>query len=316
MHFVIFSWSEYVVTTRPFESTIRSARSRVRPFTETCDRTLALRHHQGSNYRLVSIADIEASERERVVAEPHAPLEDSSAKTVKQGGSALIVRTPLRGPKREIWTAYKRCGSKSWLRRLTRGLQPARTFRNFHFGHRLLNQGIPTARPLLAVAPRWHALFKPAFLATEWLEGAMPIDAFLRRTMASEPSRGRKAVLRETAEGIGNLVGTLHAQGFAHRDLKAANILVREESDRIQVFVIDLDGASKPWFLTRRTRMNNLARLVVATAESPGMSRSLRRRALVAYLARVGDATPWKNVWRRLDKIFRIRRSRKARHSS
>ncbi len=144
----------------------------------------------------------------------------------------------------------------------------------------------------------------------------MPIDAFLRRTVAVEPSRGRKAVLRETAERIGQLVGTLHARGFAHRDLKATNLLVREEADRIQVFVIDLDGASKPWFLTRGTRMNNLARLVAATSDSPGMSHSLRRRALTAYLASAGDATPWKNVWRRLDEISRIRRSRKARNSS
>lgn len=275
-----------------------------------------LRYHQSADYRLVSVSEIDPSEQERVAAVPQGPLEDSSAKTVKQGRSALIVRTSLRATTGEIATAYKRCGSKTWFRRLARGLQPARTMRNFHFGHQLLDHGLPTARPLLAVAPRWHALFKPAFLATEWLEEAMPIDAFLRRTMAVEPARGRNAVLCEMADRIGHLVGILHARGFAHRDLKAANLLVRDEGNRIQVFVIDLDGASKPWFLTRRTRMNNLARLVVATAESPGMRHSLRRRALAAYLASAGDAMPWKNVWRRLDEISRIRRSHQARRSS
>jgi len=312
----IFSRSDDVATIRQNESTIGSARSSAPPLPDERDRTLALRYHQSADYRLVSVLQMEPIERERMARMPQTPLEDASAKIVKQGRSALIVRTPLRATNGNIWTAYKRCGSKTWFRRLARGLQPARTYRNFHFGHRLLSHGIPTARPLLAAAPRWHALFKPAFLATEWLEGAMPIDAFLRRTMAAEPSRGRKAVFRETAERIGRLVGTLHARGFAHRDLKATNLLVREESNRTQVFVIDLDGASKPWFLTRRTRMNNLARLVAATAESPGMCHSLRRRALAAYLASAGDAAPWKNVWRRLEEISRIRRSRRARHSS
>jgi tRNA A-37 threonylcarbamoyl transferase component Bud32 len=309
----IFSRSDNVATIPQNESTIGSG---ARPLVNERDRGLALLHDQSADYRLVSVPEMEPSERERVARAPQTPLKDASAKIVKQGRSALIVRSPLRASNREIWTAYKRCGSKTWVRRLARGLQPARTIRNFHFGHRLLSHGIPTARPLLAVAPRWHALFKPAFLATEWLEGATPIDAFLRRTMTVEPLRGREAVLRETAERIGQLVGTLHARGFAHRDLKATNLLVREEADRIQVFVIDLDGASRPWFLTRRTRMNNLARLVAATAESPGMCQSLRRRALAAYLAGAGDAMPWKNVWRRLAEISRIRRSRKARHSS
>jgi tRNA A-37 threonylcarbamoyl transferase component Bud32 len=305
-----------VATIRQNESTIGLAQSGAWPLSKECHRALALCYHQSADYRLVSVPEMEPGERQRVAATPQSPLEDASAKIAKQGRSALIARTPLRPMNGKIWTAYKRCGSKTWFQRLARGLQPARTYRNFHFGHRLLSHGIPTARPLLAVAPRWHALFKPAYLATEWLEGAIPIDAFLRQTMAVEPSRGRKAVLRESAERIGHLVGTLHARGFAHRDLKATNLLVREEADRIEVFVIDLDGASKPWFLTRRTRMNNLARLVVATAESPGMCQSLRRRALAAYLAGAGDPRPWKNVWRRLAEISRIRRSRKARRSS
>src|SRR6202044_3210390 len=169
------------------QSTIGSARSGARPLISEPDETLATRRHQSANYSLVCVPEIERSERERAVAAPEALLEHSSAKTVKLGRSALIVCTPLRVRNGEIWTAYKRCGSKTWFRRLARGLQPARTFRNFHFGHRLLSHGIPTARPLLAIAPRWHALFKPAYLATEWLEGAIPIDAFLRQTMAVEP---------------------------------------------------------------------------------------------------------------------------------
>jgi tRNA A-37 threonylcarbamoyl transferase component Bud32 len=148
-------------------------------------------------------------------------------------------------------------------------------------------------------------------LATEWVEGAVPVDVFLRTKAGLEPAE-REAILRETAECAGRLVGTLHAQGFAHRDLKATNLLARERNARVEVFVIDLDGASSPWLLTRRTRMNNLARLVVAAEKLSGMTHAVRRRALGAYLASVPDPAPWKAVWRELHQISRIRRARKT----
>jgi|HubBroStandDraft_6_1064221.scaffolds.fasta_scaffold41643_3 tRNA A-37 threonylcarbamoyl transferase component Bud32 len=265
----------------------------------------------GQDYFAVAVADLDPSELRQSVDRPEARLDEVESTVIKQGRSALIVKSAIRRSDGPTWTAYKKCGGKTWIRRFARGLQSARSLRNFHLGQQLLRHGIATARPLLAVAPRWHALLRPAFLATEWLEGAIPLDRFFRATAALEPAK-RRAVLRETANRVGQAVAALHANGFSHRDLKATNVLVREQCGQIEVFVIDLDGVSKPWYLTRRTRMTNLARLVYATQESTVVTHSLRRRALAAYLTSVPDSRPWKIVWRQLREVSRIRRSRKA----
>jgi tRNA A-37 threonylcarbamoyl transferase component Bud32 len=269
-----------------------------------------VRHARGPSYNAVAIADLAPDELARAVETPEFPLEAPTTSVVKRGRSALIVKASFRLCDGETRAAYKRFGSKNWMRRLTRGLQTARAVRNFRLGHKLLRLGIATPRPLLAVSPRWRVLLRPAFLATEWLEGTMPLDAFLRAA-ASMPTGRQLAILRETANCVGRLVGGLHAHGFAHRDLKATNLLVRELQGRIEVFVIDLDGASKPWFLTRRTRRTNLARLVTATQGLSEVTHVLRRRALGAYLDSCPDSASWKAVWRELREISRIRRSRR-----
>lgn len=265
----------------------------------------------GKERRAVGVADLDLNEIVRLVESPESPLGHPATHIVKRGRSALIVKTSLLRTGCPTSTAYKRCGSKTWQRRLTRGMQRPRARRNFHLGHQLLRQGIATARPLLAMWPRWQALFDPGYLATEWLEDAVPIDAFLRRA-AALPDVTQRALLRETADRVGRLVGTLHARGFAHRDLKATNLLIRERSGRIEAFVIDLDGVSVPLFLTRRTRMSNLARLLVATHGFSAITHSLRRRALSVYLASTNDPAPWKAVWRELQELSRIRRAQRV----
>jgi len=269
------------------------------------------RQARGRSYNAVAVADLAPDELARAVETPEFPLQAPTTSVVKRGRSALIVKASFRLCDGETRAAYKRFGSKNWMRRLTRGLQTARAVRNFRLGHKLLRLGIATPRPLLAVSPSWRIFMRPAFLATEWLEGTMPLDAFLRAA-ASMPAGRQLAILRETANCVGRLIGTLHAQGFAHRDLKATNLLVREWQGKIEVFVIDLDGASNPWFLTRRTRWTNLARLVTAAQGLGEVTHALRRRALGAYLDSCPGSAPWKAVWRELREISRIRRSRRA----
>jgi tRNA A-37 threonylcarbamoyl transferase component Bud32 len=279
--------------------------------TDSPPRAESFQHAGGRNYKAVAVGEVTPDQLSRAVESPEVPLDVPITSVVKRGRSALIVKASFCLSDGEVRTAYKRCGSKNWIRRLARGLQTTRAVRNFRLGHTLRRLGIATPRPLLAVSPRWRSFLRPAFLATEWLEGSMPIDAFLRAT-ARMPIAKQRTILHETANCAGRLIGTLHAHGFAHRDLKATNLLVRERQGRIEVFVIDLDGASHPWFLTRRTRRTNLARLVIATQGVSEVTHALRRRVLRAYLDSCPDPAPWKAVWRELGEISRIRRSRRA----
>jgi tRNA A-37 threonylcarbamoyl transferase component Bud32 len=268
------------------------------------------RHLAGSAYKAVAVPDVTRHELGRAIDAPASWLDGPEIKVVKQGRSALIVKTSLGFSQSETAIAYKRCGSRNWARRFLRSLQTPRAKRNFHLGHALLHEGIATPRPIFAVSPRWRAFFRPSYLATQWIEGAVPLDVFLRDAGRFDAA-SKRAVLRKAAERLGHLIGNLHAHGFCHRDLKASNLLVRDSGGQVEAFVIDLDGAARPWFLSRRRRMANLGRLVFATGELSWITHALRHRALRAYLAAAGDGACWKTVWSELRQISRIRRSRR-----
>jgi tRNA A-37 threonylcarbamoyl transferase component Bud32 len=275
---------------------------------ESAERTAlspACRRAAGCDYTALAIGEFKDDELARLVTSPERALSDPTATVVKQGRSALVVRVDLPIGGAGTRTAYKRSGSRSWLRRIARGMRPSAAVRNFRLGHRLLELGIETPRPLIAVSPRWHNLLRPSYLATEWIDGAVPLDAFAKSESALSPARRRMA-LRETARQLGRLIGTLHNRGYAHRDLKSANLLVREREGRVEVFLIDLDGASRAHLRLKTTRLKNLARLQQATARMACVTQTLRRRFLHSYLATLSGAQDWKTVWRQVGRISRI----------
>jgi tRNA A-37 threonylcarbamoyl transferase component Bud32 len=264
-----------------------------------------LRRATGRDFCAVAISAMEAEEFADAAAVPERTLNDPAAVVVKRGRSALVVRAELAIGGSVARTAFKRCGARTLLRRLLRGLRTSAARRNFLLGRRLVSLGIDTPRPLLAIWPRWHNLLAPSYLATEWIDGAVPLDAFVR-SIATWPHARRRAALRDAACQLGHLIGTLHQRGFSHRDLKSANLLVRENRGQIEVFLIDLDGASRLRFRVAATRAKNLARLQEATRGNASITATLRCRFLRAYLASLGSPADWKAVWRQLEKAFRI----------
>ncbi len=270
------------------------------------------RRHGGAEYDVLAAGDLLPADVAQSVASPEAPFYSPPAIVVKRGRSALVVRTAFHSHAGPVLSAYKRLGSRNGLQRLLRSFLPDRAVKNFHFGRAMIDAGVATPRPLLAVWPRRRVLLRPSYLATEWVDGAVPIDAFLRAA-SGEPAARRRRLVHQTAVSVGRLVGRLHAAGFAHRDLKAANLLVRESCGNVEVFLIDLDGASRPRWMSQSRRLSNLARLAMATHPLPGVSHAVKRRALAAYLESLASSGDWKVIWSELRELTRIRLLRKRR---
>lgn len=137
----------------------------------------------------------------------------------------------------------------SWLKRQ---FPPTPARRSWQSALVLLGMGIATPTPVAYVERRFGPFRGVSYLVTEHLDGR-ELNEFLADATVSE---GRKV---EVTSELVTLISRLHFAGYVHGDLKARNVLIRED---IPV-IIDLDSLNRRWLAPRLRRgiRNDLARL-------------------------------------------------------
>lgn len=266
-------------------------------------------HHGRTGY---AVADLPRDVLVRLVERPEVPLQTELPVTVKDGDGVLVCRTTLPLADRRLAIAYKRVHRKSLLKQLTQAVGPNRARRSFLTGHRLLERGIATARPLAVIVPSRVNLTAPTWLATEWLDGAEDLAAFARRSRQQTPQERDR--VNAVAIAVGRLIGTMHAAGIAHRDLKPQNLMVRcgERPEAVELFAIDLDGVRFPGRLSEQRRWKNLSRLAIGDRGWPGLDQTVQYRFLGAYLDAAGLPISRHQAWRELSHVTAARLARRA----
>ena len=164
---------------------------------------------------------------------------------VKRGGDGLLKDSPKSkltvhdspGGGRLVVKRHGGAGLSRLLEICTRGSRLGREWVN---ANGLLARGFKTPTPvaLVEVGPPWN---RTSFLVSEFLRDARPLDEYLREKFAGEPttfSRGDKA---DTICSLAGLIRRLHEKKIFHKDMKANNILVREEENGPSFFFLDLD---------------------------------------------------------------------------
>lgn len=243
----------------------------------------------------------------RLTDYPDLPLRMSAHDTIKAGRSTLLLRLQLPIGGKMTSVAYKRARFKHWWKAVGALFRPNAVLRTWRLGRELERHGISTAAPLAAIVPSRWSWRKPSYLMTVWLDDTQNVSVY-GQSLSDLPGRIRHRRARSAAKTVGQLLGTLHARGFSHRDLKPANILlVPDDSDGVEAYVIDLDGARQHRHVSRHRRLRNLSRLAVA-ADDCAATRSDQLRFLKAWLiASDADPADWKRWWRDLSRITRRR---------
>lgn len=239
---------------------------------------------------------------EQLLREPEKLWREHVDRPVKLSHGSLVVEAELPLADRTLHVAVKRLRPKTIGKGLADWFRRGRAPEAWYRGHALLARGIPTARPLVVYQPAGGWIFREGFLLTEWLAGADDLHIYgWQLATRNEHERCRR--VRQAAVALGKLVGRLHDQGFAHRDLKGNNLLLRERGDEIEAFLIDLDGLRQLRRVPFAVCVRGLTRLAVSAKLHPWISRTDHLRFLKRYLREMPEnRRTWKSWWRSIDR--------------
>ncbi|MBL9124469.1 MAG: phosphotransferase, partial [Planctomycetaceae bacterium] len=253
------------------------------------------RNSRGTGYAVTEVAP---ATLRAAIADGAALLHQGLDQPHKLTHGSVVVQTRLPLAAGEIEIAYKRYRPRN-LRKFLQALwRPSRARESFVRGHALLARGIPTPRPLLAIAPNGRRNIGVSYLATTWIQGALNLHLYAwRLSAASAAERGDRC--RRAARSLGKMTGRLHAWRISHHDLKGCNVLLADRDDEVQAYLIDLDGIRWHRRLPERKVVENLARLAVSAQVHTWIGRGNYLRFLRAYLSYAHRSrADWKPLWR------------------
>jgi tRNA A-37 threonylcarbamoyl transferase component Bud32 len=217
---------------------------------------------------------------------------------VKIGRESLVVKIELTVGDQSIPAVAKQFRPRTLWKAIAGVFRSPKAMQNWRKAEYLRERDIATPQPLLACRPRGWTTSSTSFLVTQWINRAENLHLFGWR-ISSRPLNERLRLAARCADALGRLIGRMHAAGAAHRDLKAANLLVVEEACDVIVHLVDLDGLQHVKQVNFQRQARDLARLAAGLAAHPWVTRSICRRFLAAYIRQLPtEKTHWKPLWR------------------
>jgi len=182
------------------------------------------------------------------------PWFDQSFRALKQNAKvdARLLKTSS-GP---VFVKQYKVASR--VRRALVALTGFRARRMFRLSLRLLDIGVRVPQPLAYVLDhRRNQLL--SFFVCEALQAR---DLKSIACGAGLDEVGGEARVFDL---VGSMLAALHRAGFAHGDMKWANLMVDEMSR--ELILIDLDGVRRPWFFRNKCFGRDLARFILNARE-------------------------------------------------
>lgn len=238
------------------------------------------------------VRDLELGSVASFLADPDAPFAAEGSEILKASRSATVcvVTVPTAaGPRAMVYKRFQVTDATDYLAALFR---PPPALRSWQNGHALIDRGLPTPRPWLVLHRKCMGVPGVGYLLTDFL----PETRHLRDAVQKAKWDERRWLI----DRLARWVRLLHERGVAHRDLKAANILVTMDGD---YQFIDLVGVRTRRRVPHSIRVRDLTRLNASFVTSTVVTQVDRLRFLRTYLlwalrGRGGWRTWWRQVVR------------------
>lgn len=182
------------------------------------------------------------------------------------GGRANLARVPI-AKSTLIAKREARSASRSFLYALAG--RSSRSKEAFEIGLHLRERGVSAALPLAFIETSKSGVVQESCLILEVADGVPLRELLLSRLGSIREETKRDGFKKRLWTAIAAEVARLHAACVRQRDLKAPNLLAKEEDDgRFTVTLVDLEGMTKLAGLPPlRVRTRDLARLLVSFRE-------------------------------------------------
>lgn len=243
-----------------------------------------------------AVTDLDRDSLAELLKDPDRPFRDADA-LLKDSRSSTVVETVLPVGDEPRTVIVKRFRVTRWSDPFVAVVRRPGWLRSWVWGHGLRERCLPTPRPLAVFHRVSAGLPQEGYLIVEKVENAVDLHEFAKR-LSEQPESLRRVAVRDWTERLARLAREMHRRGLSHRDFKAANVLLTEESP----WLIDLVGVTRPRRLSWRRRVQNLARLNASFLRFPLLSRADRLRFLRVYLQwGLYGRDRWKRWWRAID---------------
>lgn len=283
-----------------------------------------------------AVSELDPEGLARLVRDPDRLLAQPGVKLLKDSPSGTVAELQMRVNGQLRTVIYKRFRVNRWTDPLAALVRLTPALRSWVHGQGFRERGLPTARPLAVLHHRRLGLLREGYLITEKVEHAEELQRFVAR-LQELPEAERRALMGQQIDRVARVIRELHLRQLSHRDLKAANILVRRwdapptepeppnphallnllHMPESPVWLIDLVGVELFRTLSRARKVQNLARLNASFFRSQRVTRTDRLRFLRTYLDwAITGRGDWKSWWRQVarateEKIARnVRRGR------
>lgn len=263
-------------------------------------------------YSLATNLEFATEDWRRCLQDPRKMLEDFArqARPIKNSRSTFVCHGTLHVGPHVVPVVIKRHIRRKPVAALWDCFRKSRSLRAWRMSFAMLHRGLPVAQPLAVLERRIGPYLSDSIFITEEVRPSFNLRFFITSILPVIPEPQRRPIKRVLIHQLATLLRRMHQNGFAHRDMKATNILIYNMhsyySDQInpaslRVVLVDLDGLKSKRSPSHRDQLRALIRLSLSADLSLHITQTDRARFLKDYLTCFGSGLPdWKTLWRQI----------------